>query len=51
MTGVNVAFRIPGDSSVLEKIDNPLTASPPEFAAAIPWIFFATRLAAVRSPN
>ena len=32
MTGLNVASTIPGDSFVLEKIDNPLTTIPPDFA-------------------
>ena len=35
MTGVNVAFRIPGDSFVPEKIDHQLTARPPDRAAGI----------------
>jgi hypothetical protein len=35
MTGLNVAFTIPGDSFVPEKIDNQLTASPPEFVRAL----------------
>jgi hypothetical protein len=34
MTGANVAFRMRGDSFVPEKIDNQLTASPPELAVA-----------------
>jgi len=33
MTGLNVAFTIPGDSFVPDKIDNQLTARPPDFAA------------------
>ena len=43
MTGLNVAFRIPGDSFVLDKIDNQLTASPPYLAAGPARIVFATR--------
>jgi hypothetical protein len=44
MTGLNVAFRIPGDSFVPDKIDNRLTASLPEFAAGLIRVVFATRL-------
>ena len=40
MTGVNVAFRMLGDSFVADHIDNPLTASPPEFAEGNARIFF-----------
>jgi len=43
MTGVNVAFRMPGDSFVPEKIDNQLTASPPDLAAAIARAVFTSR--------
>jgi hypothetical protein len=43
MTGVNVAFRMPGDSFVADQTDNPLTASPPEFAAGNTRTFFASR--------
>jgi hypothetical protein len=35
MTGLNVASTIPGDSFVLDKIDNLLTASLPDSAAGI----------------
>ena len=40
MTGLNVAFRIPGDSFVPEKIDNQLTANAPSFSAGISWTIF-----------
>jgi len=43
MTGLNVAFRIPGDSFVPDKIDNQLTASLPDFAAGIARTFFTSR--------
>jgi len=35
---------MPGDSFVPEKIDNQLTASPPDFAAANARTFFTSRL-------
>ena len=41
MTGVNVAFRMPGDSFVADSIDNPLTVSLPEFAEGNARILFA----------
>jgi hypothetical protein len=44
MTGANVAFRMRGDSFVPEKIDNQLTAIPPDFAVAIPRTVFTSRL-------
>ena len=47
MTGVNVAFRMPRDSFVPEKIDNQLTASPPDFAVAKARTFFTRRLRAL----
>ena len=40
MTGLNVAFRIPGDSFVPEKIDNKLAASASNFSAGISWTIF-----------
>ena len=46
MTGPNVAFRIPRDSFVPEKIDNQLTASPSEFPAGTARIVFTSRLSA-----
>jgi hypothetical protein len=42
MTGVNVAFRMPGDYFVADHIDNPLTASPPDFAAGNTRTFFTS---------
>jgi hypothetical protein len=47
MTGANVAFRMRRDSSVPEKIDNQLTASPPDFAVAMPRTIFTSRLRAL----
>jgi len=47
MTGLNVAFRIPGDSFVLDKIDNQLTAHSPDITAGPARIVFATRLRAL----
>jgi len=44
MTGLNVAFRIAGDSFVPKKIDNPLTASPSDYAAAIARVVFTSDL-------
>jgi len=46
MTGLNVAFTIPGDSFVSEKIDNYLTANPPEFPAGVTPIISATHAGA-----
>ncbi len=44
MTGVNVAFRIPRDSFVPEKIDYQLTAWPPDRAAGITRTIFTSDL-------
>lgn len=43
MTGLNVAFRIAGDSFVPDKIDHQLTASPPDVAAGDTRSVFAIR--------
>ena len=47
MTGANVAFRMRRDSSVPEKIDNQLTASPPDVTAANARTIFTSRLRAL----
>jgi hypothetical protein len=51
MTGLNVAFRIPGDSFVPDKIDHQLTASLPNFAAGLTRVVFAARLRAQEGHN
>jgi hypothetical protein len=43
MTGLNVAFTIPGDCFVSDKIDNYLTANPPEFPAGVTRFISTTR--------
>ena len=50
MTGLNVAFTIPGDSFVPEKFDTQLTASLPEFAAELTQIVFTSLLHAQGRP-
>lgn len=42
MTGLNVEFRIGGDSFVADQIDSFLTANPPDFAAGVTRTFFTT---------
>jgi hypothetical protein len=46
MTGLNVAFTIPGDSFVPDKIDNYLTASHPDFPPGTARTFFTSRVRA-----
>jgi hypothetical protein len=48
MTGLNVEFRIPGDSFVADQIDSLLTANPPDFAAGVTRTFSTTHSGQLR---